>query len=81
MAQKMYHVIVFTATDTVDVVPGNWLQNRNTVCMWPGALPGHKVAKAVKSQQEPGSGWKAYAVRVLCTTCKYCLVICVVGLQ
>ncbi|XP_019735241.1 uncharacterized protein LOC109521683 isoform X3 [Hippocampus comes] len=66
-SQRMFHIVVFDDTSEVEVVPSVWMKNGE--CMWPPNKS--DVAKAVKSQECPGHGWKPHKARIIFTSYDY----------
>lgn len=63
---QMFHIVVFDNTNEAEVVSSVWIKNGER--MWPPNKT--DVAKAVKSQECPGDGWKPHKARIIFTSRK-----------
>lgn len=66
--RDLYAVVLFTKSDTVEMVPTNWLVPSRGSCMWPGHVI--NIRKVVQERLPPQSSWKEYSVRLLYSTGK-----------
>ncbi|XP_072554361.1 uncharacterized protein [Paramormyrops kingsleyae] len=63
----MYHIVVFEATNEVELVPSTWV--RDGQCFWPPNTV--DIVKSTKAQDSPGDGWTPYSVKVIFTSDDY----------
>nr|XP_055035863.1 uncharacterized protein LOC129423559 [Misgurnus anguillicaudatus]XP_055035872.1 uncharacterized protein LOC129423559 [Misgurnus anguillicaudatus] len=62
----MFHIVEFTESSEVEVVPSSWVHNG--ICAWPTYKSMAKIQKAVTLQESPNSTWSAFKVRIIHTT-------------
>lgn len=62
----MFHIVEFTESSEVEVVPSSWVQNGT--CAWPTYKSVSKIQKAVTQQESPNHTWTAFRVRIIHTT-------------
>ena len=64
---KTYSVVEFWASNSVAVIPNNWLKTSET-CVWPNWQSASKLSKAVITHAATESSWEAFQIKVLKTT-------------
>ncbi|KAL1258148.1 hypothetical protein QQF64_011392 [Cirrhinus molitorella] len=67
--KKMFHIVEFSESSEVEVVPSSWVQNKT--CVWPSYKSLTKIHKAVTMQECPTPTWTTFRVRILHTTETY----------
>lgn len=65
----MFHIVEFTDTSEVEVVPSSWVENGS--CAWPFYKSMAKIYNAVMMQETPDQSWATFGVRTIYTTDSY----------
>ena len=66
----MYDVVLFLATDQVEVVPSSWVGEENGahICYWPPYTKASDFLKAVRQQKPKEDSWDIHPIRCLYKT-------------
>ena len=56
-------VVEFLDTNELAVVPPLWMQENDSMCIWPPYKQPIKINKAVINCESPGCGWKEFKIR------------------
>ena len=64
---EAYLVVEFLESNSVAVIPDNWLMTQNT-CVWPNWQSSNKLAKAITGHVTPEGHWEIFSIKVLKAT-------------
>ena len=60
----MFHVVNFTDTKEVDIIPSSWLHGQDQAS-WPPYTAAARITAAVHNREVPGDSWKVFAIKIL----------------